>query len=831
MLAVMVIAGCVSSESYVCGDRVCPAGQVCASIPHATNSPTPDLCVEPSALTECDGKAENDACDAGVCHDGVCIAAECGNGFVDPGEQCDDHNQASGDGCSADCTSNETCGNGHRDGVKDEECDDGNLLSGDGCDSLCRVETARWANIAINAITQRTTGTMVFDASRGELLAYGGVDTTTSAVLTETWRFTGSSWLATDSRTAPIGGTGAASAYDAAHHQVVLFGGIAGGTSFVQSDTYLWNGRDWRFATPHDSPVGLVGASMVYDSKRGRAVMFGGAFKNVEPGYVPSSLMYAWDGADWTTLTPATVPPIRVFGSMSYDPLRDQIVLFGGTASPTVNLYTSTPGETWVYDGTDWHRAATTGPTARFNAKMAWDPITHTTLLFGGNTSVTANQHSFNTETWAWNGTAWTKLSPQTIPPGRDGQLMATDPERGMIRMYGGTTSASDPRTWSWNGANWIDTTPLQADATSANQTPRDDARGRSIFVTGPTWEFDGLGWIQNAAGLGETSSRFEASYDLARHQMIEFGGGATTTESYDGTTWTPHTPSTSPPERALGAMTYDRDRQRSVMFGGEDSVSGQVLGDTWEWDGTTWAESHPTHMPPPRHYSQLVYDPITKVSVLYGGSMDLEALEDTWTWDGTDWMQLPTNDPSHAPPGAASAAAIWVPRRQSVVVFSGGGTTSSSTASTWEYHLGQWSAVDLEGVPPPPHANSATLLARDGSLMLWSGTRQILPDQAFSWGLSWQNAATQETCVVPLDLDGDGLVGCDDPDCYYVCNPTCIPGTVCDATQPHCGDGVCSDLENCRMCPGDCGTCTAVCGDTFCDPGETPTSCPGDCH
>lgn len=53
------------------------------------------------------------------------------------GEACDDGNTASGDGCSATCTSDETCGNNVRD--PDESCDDGNAIAGDGC-SRCTVD-------------------------------------------------------------------------------------------------------------------------------------------------------------------------------------------------------------------------------------------------------------------------------------------------------------------------------------------------------------------------------------------------------------------------------------------------------------------------------------------------------------------------------------------------------------------------------------------------------------------------------------------------------------------------------------------------------------------
>ena len=63
----------------------------------------------------------------------------CGDGIGNPGETCDDGNNASGDGCSADCLSNESCGNGYRD--QEEACDDGNNFGGDGCSADCLLES------------------------------------------------------------------------------------------------------------------------------------------------------------------------------------------------------------------------------------------------------------------------------------------------------------------------------------------------------------------------------------------------------------------------------------------------------------------------------------------------------------------------------------------------------------------------------------------------------------------------------------------------------------------------------------------------------------------
>lgn len=64
-------------------------------------------------------------------------AALCGDGTLEPGEQCDDGNQANGDGCSASCAVT-ACGNALVE--EGEECDDGNTTAGDGCSATCACE-------------------------------------------------------------------------------------------------------------------------------------------------------------------------------------------------------------------------------------------------------------------------------------------------------------------------------------------------------------------------------------------------------------------------------------------------------------------------------------------------------------------------------------------------------------------------------------------------------------------------------------------------------------------------------------------------------------------
>jgi len=62
----------------------------------------------------------------------------CGNGIVEPGEQCDDGNLVDGDGCSSTCQVEPRCANGVVEAG--EQCDDGNVVNGDGCSASCQLE-------------------------------------------------------------------------------------------------------------------------------------------------------------------------------------------------------------------------------------------------------------------------------------------------------------------------------------------------------------------------------------------------------------------------------------------------------------------------------------------------------------------------------------------------------------------------------------------------------------------------------------------------------------------------------------------------------------------
>ena len=67
----------------------------------------------------------------------VSIEHFCGDGDVDPDEECDDGNNQDGDGCSANCTLEPYCGDGTVDAG--EACDDGNDNNNDDCRNDCTI--------------------------------------------------------------------------------------------------------------------------------------------------------------------------------------------------------------------------------------------------------------------------------------------------------------------------------------------------------------------------------------------------------------------------------------------------------------------------------------------------------------------------------------------------------------------------------------------------------------------------------------------------------------------------------------------------------------------
>ena len=85
---------------------------------------------------------------------------------------------------------------------------------------------------------------------------------------------------------------------------------------------------------------------------------------------------------------------------------------------------------------------------------------------------------------------------------------------------------------------------------------------------------------------------------------------------------WTDRTSNVAPPGRQWPAAAFDEVRGRAVLFGGLTAPSywsQSVLADTWEWDGTSWEQQHPTIAPAARYGAASFYDPVRERVVIFG--------------------------------------------------------------------------------------------------------------------------------------------------------------------------------------------------------------------
>lgn len=786
---VAMLAACIQDPTVSCGDHRCPTGTVC----------TTTSCATPDAVAACNSKLDHDGCTTstimtGACGEGACHAITCGDQITDPPEACDDGNLIPGDHCSATCDSTEVCGNGVVDAIAGEACDEGVNLSQDGCSSRCKVETPAWRDVTPTAIRPTEGHAMAYDSARHIVVVFGGFNTTT--LLGETWEYDGVFWTRRDPPRSPPARAFPAMTYDAQRGVVVMFGGLAG-TGHL-ADTWTWDGVTWTQLVGPSPPARLRGA-LAYDEMTETTILFGGADADTE-----FADTWQWNGT-WTELHPATSPTARDGHGLAYDSARKTVQLVGGGDS--VSDAPQTFRDMWEWNGTTWlDRNVATGPPL-MGGSLVYDPATAQLIWFGGFDF----QNTYDTM-WIWNG-SWSSSTPAS-PSSRIYSTMVWDSYRGCAGMFGGKDNGGVlAETWSLCNGVW-----QPVPAFLQGPTPRyaaapvwDSRRDRAIFVGGVTdssYYVDVWTWRDHVwSPLLSTPSIVlpGLAYDSDRDRVVLFGGAnasaAQINETWElaGNSWTKRAPVTSPPIRTAPCLAYDRARRRTVLFGGTGELG--PLGDTWEWDGTNWTQATPAVSPRARGLASMAYDEARKRVVLFGGKDDALRLGDTWEWDGVQWTEM---HPASSPPARENASIAYDANRGRVVVF--GGDATLFFDDVWEWDGTNWTQRIVQTGPNIRTAASMMYDSRRRELVVFGGSG-ITSFQADVWTLRYSDLGTpDEACVDgAADDDGDGLIGCADPDCWGRCTPTCPPETSCATDEPRCGDGTCSLVEDHKICPQDC--------------------------
>lgn len=564
-------------------------------------------------------------------------------------------------------------------------------------------ETWEWDGISwtkldpVHKPTPREAPAMAFDSSRGRTVLFGGMGADN-----ETWEWDGSDWTMMDSIDKPSVRFGHAMTYDSIRGKTVLFGGAYDGP--CSDETWEWDGINWKLIETTVKPLSRAFQGMVFDSSSGKTIMFGGGSQD---GIYDDTWEY--DGSNWTQIVNGTTPPARYSHSLSYDSKRKKIIMFGG--DPDTGEYLN---DIWEWNGEDWNKLNTlNNPPERMGHSMnyintydrfimiygegdsgythdiwefnreniTWSDITPSeinpserraghsmvydinkgvSLLFGGERgSLVYN------DTWAWNGINWNKLTEGT-PPLRYGHSMAYNTVSGSTILFGGYDYFEHPSgyfyddTWEWNGTSWTQKNPVSKPSTRYYHSMTYDVLRNIVVLFGgtgnsmsnqETWEWNGTDWVQRTGNTCTGTNCYICSestcpshysdaamvYDKERKKTVLFGGrnydgSNDETWEWDGVIWNKLNPENKPSARSSHAMTYDASRERVMLFGGQRPGSGHQYSDElWEWNGINWSLQNPVKRPLPRKGHAMSYDLTRNKVVLLGGS---PGSDETWEWD-----------------------------------------------------------------------------------------------------------------------------------------------------------------------------------------------------
>ncbi|MBK8974391.1 MAG: hypothetical protein IPM29_00545 [Planctomycetes bacterium] len=333
--------------------------------------------------------------------------------------------------------------------------------------------------------------------------------------------------------------------------------------------------------------------------------------RNEDYAYIGAGPNGEWDdgwGGGWVADSPAVA--MRDRHGLTYDPVRQRVVLFGGRGPSAV--YTN---ETWEWDGTGWRVVAIGTPSPRGALSLAYDP-SGAVLTFGG-----WNGAQFLSDTYRWNGSSWQQAAV-TGPSAREHYALAST--AGGVLLCGGN------------------------DGVSSNHCLAD------------TWWWDSIAqrWVDESASVGTPGARCDhaVAFDPQRNRHLLFGG-VNDTGTALGDTWElmsvwSRVSASGPSPRYGHRMVFDEMRGRVVLYGGSDNT--KHFDDTWEWDADDrfWRRI-PGSGPPARFDHAMAYDSRIGETLLIGGTIQVAPgiANDTWRYDSWELPGI-----AEVPPRAAYA-------------------------------------------------------------------------------------------------------------------------------------------------------------------------------
>lgn len=246
--------------------------------------------------------------------------------------------------------------------------------------------------------------TLVLDARRQRLILFGGQ---ASGFFNDTWVYdlARNRWsrIAADG-TAPSRRYGHSAILDAERDRMIVSHGFTNSGRFDDTWALDLATGTWRDISPSSGrPLRRCLHHAVYDAAGGQMLFYGGCASGFGP--CPLGDLWSFDLAShrWTEITGAAKPPAREHYGLSFDSVRNRMIVFGGSGAGLL-------GDTWEFDprSRSWRAADIAGPSpsVRSRHQGTFAEGRGVSFFFGGSTA-----SSLSNELWM--------LGPGFIAPPR----------------------------------------------------------------------------------------------------------------------------------------------------------------------------------------------------------------------------------------------------------------------------------------------------------------------------------------------------------------------------------------------------------------------------
>lgn len=392
---------------------------------------------------------------------------------------------------------------------------------------------SEWTQRIIALPELRYGHTLTYDDLRGRVVMFGG-EVSTGGLRNTTWEFDGTRWI-------PVSGTGPTARFGAGRVFVPELGGavmFGGQTGFAQpvsprsSEMWLQSPSGWGRLNSW-GPPSRVYPCVAYAGD-GELLMFGGL------GEFDNGMNDLWRFADgaWQLREPSNAPAARWGATSCLFASTGRFVVFGGQFNGS--LVSNALHTINAADPQNWVSFATSGPSARDYAMMAYDPVRDEAILFGGRASGGWPLDDVWRLRFVSGVPEWTFMSSLGIIHGWDSGAMFWDPGRQSILLYGKEQFGFEPgagvvpTVYQWTGTQFIAVAGAAAPSLrrSAMMGPTSASGDIQLFggvrvsdsqILGDAWSFNGVaepGLPLDASGGGS----FEAGSTVTLQVPVVIG-------------------------------------------------------------------------------------------------------------------------------------------------------------------------------------------------------------------------------------------------------------------------------------------------------------------